>query len=196
MLRIALTGGIATGKSYVAEHMRRAGVPLIDADLLAREVVAPGTPALDAIVTRFGTSVLTPDGSLDRARLGDIVFRDAEARRELEAMTHPAIAERIAQFFASQPPEVRFAVADIPLLYETGGQARFDRVIVVACAPDTQIRRVMTRDRLHREDAERRLAAQMPIADKAARADFVIRTDGTHAETDRQVDELLEKLRA
>jgi dephospho-CoA kinase len=194
MTRIALTGGIATGKSYVVGRLRAAGVPVVDADALAREVVAPGTPGLRAIVGRFGQELLTPEGALDRARLGEIVFRDPVARRDLEAITHPAIRERIAGFFAAQPSDIPFAVADIPLLYETGGEARFDRVVVVACEPETQIMRVMARDGLSRQDAERRMAAQIPIADKVARADYVIRTDGTHAETDEQVAALLEKL--
>jgi dephospho-CoA kinase len=195
MLRIALTGGIATGKSYVASRLRQAGVAVIDADALAREVVAPGSPGLAAIVTRFGPDILTPDGGLDRPRLGAMVFRDTAARHDLEAITHPAIRAAIERFFALQPADARFAVADVPLLYETGANARFDRVVVVACDPATQVARVMARDALSREDAERRLAAQLPIAEKVARADYVIRTDGAHEETDRQVDRLLEKLR-
>src|SRR5687767_8217436 len=112
MLKVALTGGIATGKSHVAMRLREAGVPLIDADVLAREVVAPATPGLQAIVERFGAKVLRADGSLDRGHLGAIVFRDAEARHDLEAITHPAIRERIDAFFAAQPDTVRVAVAD------------------------------------------------------------------------------------
>lgn len=193
--KIALTGGIATGKSYVARRLRDAGVPLVDADVLAREVVAPGTPALDAIVKRFGAGILTPEGVLDRARLGDLVFRDDAARRDLEAIVHPAVRVGIDEFFAGLPDGTAFAVADIPLLYESGRDSYFDRVIVVACARPTQVERVMARDGLAREDAERRVAAQRPIADKIAQANAVISTDGTYAETDAQIVKVLDSLR-
>ena len=196
MRQIALTGGIATGKSYVARRFVRAGVPLVDADVVAREVVAPGTPGLAAIVARFGAEILKPDGTLDRARLGDIVFRDARARHDLEAIVHPAVRERIREFFRGLPDATAFAVADIPLLFETGREKEFDTVIVVACAPETQIARVMARDTLARSDAERRLAAQLPIADKVRRADYVIHTDGRHAQTDAAVDQLMARLNA
>jgi dephospho-CoA kinase len=196
MRRIALTGGIATGKSYVASRFVRAGVPLVDADVAAREVVAAGTPGLAAIVARFGAEILKPDGTLDRARLGDIVFRDARARHDLEAIVHPAVRERIREFFRGLPDAIAFAIADIPLLFETGRAKEFDTVIVVACAPETQIARVMARDTLARSDAERRLAAQLPIADKVRRADYVIHTDGTHAQTDAAVDQLMARLNA
>jgi dephospho-CoA kinase len=194
LLRIALTGGIATGKTYVASRLREAGVPVIDADVLAREVVAPGTPGLDAVIQRFGGAILTSEGTLNRARLGEIVFRDESARKDLEAIVHPAVRRRIEKFFEQLPENTPFAVADIPLLYETGRAKDFDRVIVVAASPETQIARVMARDGLSRETAERRLAAQLPIASKVDKADFVIRTDGTYAETADQVAALLKKL--
>ena len=196
MEKLALTGGIATGKSHVASRMHGAGVPVIDADVIAREVVALGTPGLAAVVARFGQSILSPDGTLARARLGNIVFRDAAARRDLEAIVHPAVRQAIDDFFSRLPATTPFAVADVPLLYETGREDRFDKVIVVACTEDQQLRRVMARDGLSREDAERRLASQWPIAEKVARADYVIHTDGTHAETDAQVDALLARLAA
>jgi dephospho-CoA kinase len=196
MRRIALTGGIATGKSYIARRLVSAGVPLVDADVVAREVVAPGTSGLAAIVARFGPDVLRPDRTLDRARLGDLVFRDANARQDLEAIVHPAVRDRIRAFFLALPEATPFAVADIPLLFETGRERDFDIVILAACAPETQVARVMARDKLSRADAERRLAAQLPIADKVRRADFVIHTDGTHAETDAAVDGLIARLNA
>lgn len=195
MLRIGLTGGIATGKSYVGRRLREAGVPLIDADVIAREVVRRGTPGLAAVVTRFGREILTPDGRLDRSRLGGIVFRDEAARRDLEAIVHPAVRRAIDAFFGELPAETPFAVADIPLLFEAGRARDFDKVIVVACAPHTQTKRVMVRDGLSREDAKRRVGAQLPIEDKARHADYVIRTDGTHAETDVQILSLLRQLR-
>ena len=195
MLKIALTGGIATGKSHVAGRLREAGVPVVDADQLSREVVEPGTPGLAAIVARFGSDILASTGSLDRARLGQIVFRDAAARRDLEAIVHPAVRQRVDNFFTGLPEATPLAVADIPLLFETGGERRFDKVIVVACSPDTQIARVMARNGLSRADAERRVASQLPIENKVRRADYVIKTDGTHAETDAQVAALLDELR-
>jgi dephospho-CoA kinase len=195
MLKIGLTGGIATGKSYVAKQLRAAGVPVIDADVLAREAVAPGTPGLAAVVRRFGPDVLTADGQLDRARLGDVVFRDEAARRDLEGIIHPVVREGIANFFAHLPPETPFAVADVPLLYETRREDSFDKVVVVASVPMTQIERMLARG-LSRTAAEQRLAAQLPIDDKVRRADYVIRTDGTHQETDAQVNRLVTSLRA
>jgi dephospho-CoA kinase len=176
--------------------MRDAGVPVIDADVLAREAVAPGSPGLDAVVARFGRGVLNPDGSLDRARLAQVVFADKTARRDLEAIVHPYVRRRIDDFFLTVPDEVRFAVADIPLLYEAGRQRQFDRVVVVACSRDTQIARVMKRDGLPREEAERRISAQLPIDAKVALADDVIRTDGNYDETNAQIRDLLTRLRA
>ena len=196
MLRLALTGGIATGKSHVANRLREASVPVVDADVLSREVLAPGTPGLDAVVARFGSSVLTPDGALVRARLGDIVFRDQAARRDLEGIVHPAVRKSVAEFFEQLQATTALAVADIPLLYETGGEDRFDKVVVVACSQEQQLERVMARDGLTRADAERRIASQWPMEDKVKRADYVIRTDGTHAETDAQVAALLARLYA
>ena len=196
MKRVALTGGIATGKSYVARRLRESGVPVVDADVLAREAVAPDTPGLAAVVARFGSQVLTPAGDLDRARLGDIVFRDGNARHDLEAIIHPIVRRRIDEFFERLALETPVAIADIPLLYETGRDRAFDEVIVVACAPETQLARIMARDALARDAAERRIAAQLPIEEKVRRADHVIRTDGSHAETDVQVARVLEALRA
>jgi dephospho-CoA kinase len=191
MRRIGLTGGIATGKSYVASRMREAGVSVVDADVLAREAVAPGSEGLAAVVARFGAGVLAADGGLDRQALAAVVFRDAAARRDLEAIVHPRVRAATDAFFAALPPATPVAVADIPLLFEAGRQRDFDEVVVVACDPRTQLDRVMARDGVAREDAERRLAAQWPIADKVARADHVIRTDGTFADTDAQVEALV-----
>jgi dephospho-CoA kinase len=195
MLRVGLTGGIATGKSYVVRRLRDAGVPVVDADVLAREAVAAGTAGLAAVATRFGADVLTPQGDLDRAKLGALVFRDENARHDLESIIHPVVRRGIATFFEQLPSETPLAVADIPLLYETHRERHFDKVIVVACAPATQVARVMARDGLSREDAERRITAQLPLEEKVRRADYVIRTDGTHAETDAQVAQLLDLLR-
>jgi dephospho-CoA kinase len=196
VLKVALTGGIATGKSYIARLLVGAGVAFIDADVLARQELAPGTSGLAAVRTRFGDEVMTADGSLDRKRLADIIFRDEAARRELEAIVHPAVIEAIQQFFRTAcGPDMPVAVADVPLLYEGGFEHAFDRVIVAACPREMQIARVMARDRATREAAERRVAAQLPIEEKVRRAHYVIRTDRSFAETDRQVAETLEKLR-
>ena len=196
MTRIGLTGGVATGKSYVARLMREADVPVVDSDALAREAVAPGTPGLTAIVERFGPEILMASGELDRARLGEQVFRDAGARRDLEAIVHPVVRRGITEFFRALPPGTPLAVADIPLLFETHGERNFDKVIVVACLAATQIERVIVRDGLSREAATQRVAAQLPIEEKVRRADYVIRTDGTFAETDAQVAAVLASLRS
>jgi dephospho-CoA kinase len=196
LLRVALTGGIATGKSFCLARFAALGVPVVDADALAREVVAPGSAALAAIRVRFGDAVISSDGALDRAAMGRIVFRDRAARTDLEAIVHPAVYRRIGEWFVTLPPETRRAIADIPLLFETGHGPDFDRVIVCACDPAEQLRRVMLRDRLSEPDARTRLAAQWPIAEKVARADYVIRTDGTMADTETAVRTVFEKLKA
>lgn len=198
MLRVALTGGIGTGKSYVVRLLRSLSVPTVDADQLARAAVQPDQPAFAGLRARFGTAVIAADGTLDRARLGQLVFADRTARDALEALVHPPVREAIDSWFrrcrASACP--RFAVADIPLLFETGRATAFDRVVVVACAPETQLQRVMARDGLPATEVRRRIAAQLPIAEKAERADVVVRTDGSFAETDRQVASLCRTLAA
>jgi dephospho-CoA kinase len=192
--RIALTGGIATGKSYVAGRIREAGVPIVDADVLSREVVAPGTAGLAAVRKRFGPDAVRRDGSMDRVRIAQIVFKDKRARLDLEAIIHPAVQRAIDEFFATLPKRTPFAVADIPLLFETGRENQFNAVVVVACPRDMQLQRLMERSKLTKEDAERRLAAQLPIEKKIDKATHVIRTDGTFEQTDKQVDELIRKL--
>ena len=196
MLRIALTGGIATGKSYCAAAFARLGVPVIDADVLARVAVAPGTRGLQAVASRFGPEILAPDGSLDRAALGRIVFSDGKARRDLEAIIHPEVYRRIREWFANLPANTRLAIADIPLLFETGQQHEFDAVIVCACPPSEQVARVMARDGLTDGEARARIGAQVPIEEKVARAGYVIWTDRGFAETDAQVRTVFELLNA
>jgi dephospho-CoA kinase len=193
--KIALTGGIATGKTYVATRLRAAGVPIVDADVLSREVVAPGTPALAAIRKRFGPDAVRRDGTMDRIRVGQIVFKDKRARLDLEAIIHPAVVKAVNDFFAALPKRTPFAVADIPLLYETGRDKDFDAVVVVACPREMQLTRIMERNKLPKEDAERRLAAQLPIEQKIKKAAYVIKTDGTFDDTDKQIDALIVALR-
>ncbi len=189
MLRVALTGGIATGKSYVLARFQRLGVPCLDSDALAHGVTSSGTEATTQIASRFGVDVLAADGSVDRAKLGPIVFADPAARQDLEAIVHPAVYRAIAaglrgfELIGGAP----YVVVDIPLLFETGHAKEFDRVVVTTCTPETQIARLIERG-LSDEAARQRLAAQWPTAEKASRAHFVITTDGTFADTDRQID--------
>jgi dephospho-CoA kinase len=189
MLKVALTGGIATGKSYVLDQFRRRGVPCLDADELAHGVEAAGTEATAAIAARFGADVLAADGSVNRARLGPIVFADPAARRELEAIVHPAVYRAIAAGIRAfeLTGTHAFAIVDVPLLFETGADRQFDRVIVTACPPDVQLARLKSRG-LSEEAARQRLAAQWPTDRKVAGATLVIRTDGTFEQTDAQVE--------
>jgi dephospho-CoA kinase len=196
VLRVALTGGIATGKSYCLARFAALGVPVIDADALARDAVAPGSAGLRAVASRFGPGVLNADGTLDRAALARIVFSDPRARAALEAIVHPEVYRRIQEWFANLRVAARFAVADIPLVFETGHNHDFDKVIVAACDPDEQLRRMMARDQLSDGQARARLAAQWPIGDKVDRADRVIWTDRGFPETDRQVRDAYDWLNA
>ena len=189
VLKVALTGGIATGKSYVLAALQRRGVPCLDADVLAHGVTAAGTEASQAIAARFG-DVLAADGSVDRAKLGPIVFADPAARRELEAIVHPAVYRAIeAGLRAIELVErAPLAIVDIPLLHETGEAGKFDKVIATVCAVETQRTRLRARG-LSDTAIEQRLAAQLPAAEKARRAHYVISTDGSFEETDRQIEE-------
>jgi dephospho-CoA kinase len=194
MLKVALTGGIATGKSYVLDRVRGHGVPCLDADVLAHGVTEAGTEATTAIAARFGPAILEPDGSIDRKALGAIVFEDETARRALEAIVHPAVYRSIAAGLrAFELMGSQLTVVDVPLLYETAHERDFDRVIVTACSVDRQVQRLLTRG-MSELEARRRLSAQLPTEDKAARADYVIRTDGSLEETDRQVERILHGL--
>lgn len=194
--KIALTGGIATGKSYVAGRFREAGAPVVDADLLAREVVLPGTPALAAIRKRFGPDAVRRDGTMDRIRIAQIVFKDKRARLDLEAIVHPAVIRAINEFFSALPKRTPFAVADIPLVFETGREKEFDAIVVVACPRAMQLQRLMERNKLSREDAEKRLAAQLPIEQKVKKATHVINNDGSFDATNAQVDALIASLKS
>ena len=187
MLRAALTGGIATGKSFCLARFAALGAAVIDADVLAREALSARTPGLSEVAERFGPGVLLPDGLLDRAALGRLVFHDRAARADLEAIVHPHVYRRITGWFADLPSGTRIAIADIPLLFETGHEHDFERVVVCACDPAEQFRRLVSRDGLPADEARARLAAQWPIAEKVRRADHVIRTDGTFADTEAQV---------
>jgi len=191
LIRVGLTGGIATGKSTCLRHFAALGIPTIDSDVIARELVEPGTPGLAAVVSQFGSGVLRADGSLDRAQLGRIVFTDDSARRDLEAIIHPGVFARLQEWFAGQRG---VAVADVPLLFETNSQDAFDLIIVAACRPDQQVTRLMLRDGLTETEARQRIAAQGPVDEKRARADYVIDTSGAKAEAETQVKDVLEKI--
>jgi dephospho-CoA kinase len=193
--RVALTGGIATGKSHVRSRLESLGIPTLDADMLARDAVAPGTVGLAAVVRRFGADVCEADGTLNRKKVGSIVFHDPQARRDLEQIVHPYVRETTERWFASlDPKRVAFAVADIPLLFESQREGDFDTVIVTACEPATQLNRLMTRDGLDEAAARQRIAAQWPLQDKIAKADYVVHTDGSFDDTNRQVDEIASRL--
>jgi len=195
MLRIALTGGIATGKTYVLRELQRRGVPCLDSDALVHGITSAGTEATAAIADRFGGDILTPDGAVDRGKLGPVVFADPAARAALEAIVHPAVYRAIEAGLRGF--EVlgghAFAVVDVPLLYETGAQDKFDRVVVTACSQELQLARLRERG-ISDTEARQRIAAQWPTDEKASRADFVIRTDGTFDDTNRQIDDLLATL--
>jgi dephospho-CoA kinase len=195
MLKVALTGGIATGKSYVLERFRQRGITCVDADALAHGVMSAGTEATTAIAERFGPDILAADGSVDRGRLGPIVFGDASARRELEAIVHPAVYRAIAASLRAfeRLGDVPLIVVDVPLLYETGHAGDFDRVIATTCSRELQLLRLIDRG-LTREKAAQRLAAQLPSEEKARRADFTIQTGGTFEDTDAQVERALTEL--
>ena len=193
--RIALTGGIATGKSHVRAEFEKLGVPTIDADVLARKAVDAGSSGLGAVVSRFGRDVLDDSGALDRRKLAEIVFADPRARRDLEQIIHPVVRHAIDEWFASlDARQQALAIADIPLLYETGRDADFDAVIVTACSPATQLHRVMQRDGATEDEARSRIAAQLPIEEKIRRAEYVISTEGDVEDTNRQVRDVYQRL--
>ena len=184
-----MTGGIATGKSYVRARIAARGVLTLDADAIVHRLFTGGSDVTAEVRRRFGTSVVRHDGAVDRQALGRIVFADASARRDLEAIVHPRVYERIAEWADAQAREgAPWVLVDIPLLFETGRDRAFDRVIVAACSPEEQVRRMMQRDGLGDAAALARLAAQWPIADKVRRATDVVDTGGTFEDTDRQVD--------
>ena len=188
MLRVALTGGIASGKSTVANELARRGAVIIDADELAREVVEPGTPGLAAIVRRFGDGVLA-GGQLDRAALAKIVFADPQARRDLEGIIHPAVRRRAAELEAAVP-HTSVIVHMIPLLVETGQESDFDLCVVVDVDYQTQLERLMARGPMSREEAESRIAAQATREQRLAAADVVVHNVGTINDLRKQLDNL------
>ena len=192
MVRVALTGGIASGKSMVATELAARGAIVIDADVLAREVVEPGTSALAAIIDRFGADLLS-DGRLDRARLAEIVFADPLARRDLERIVHPAVRARAAELERAAGAAA-VVVHVIPLLVETGQQEDFDLVVTVDVDHETQIQRLMARNGFTRAEAESRIAAQASREDRRIDADVVLGNTGSVTQLREQVDALWAEL--
>ena len=197
-VRVGLTGGIASGKSTVSAMLRELGAVVIDADALAREVVAKGTPGLAAVVEEFGDGLLTPEGDLDRAAMGALVFSDESARRRLEAIVHPLVFERIVDL-ETHAPAGAVVVHDIPLLAESGrasgpDRGGFDAVVVVHAPPDVQVGR-MVRDRgWTEEDALARIAAQAAPEDRRAIATYLVENTGTLEELRGQVEKIYAEL--
>jgi dephospho-CoA kinase len=191
-LLVGLTGGIATGKSTVAAAFRDLGAVVIDADVLAREVVEPGQPAYEEIVAAFGRGILDADGRIDRKALGAVVFADPVERRRLEAITHPRIRERLRAKLA-ELAERGFegvVIFDAALMIESGNYRQMDRLVVVVASEEAQLERQRARDRTSAEDAARRIRSQMPLAQKAELADHVIDNSGDLATTRARVREV------
>lgn len=198
MLKVGLTGSIAVGKSYVCDVFRELGVPVLDADLTAREVVAPGTPGLRAIEDEFGAVVIGPNGELDRAKLGEIVFSDAEKRGRLNEIIHPLVIATQDEWLKGKEIENPngLAIIDAALMIESGGYKRFDKIIVVWCRDDIQLDRLMKRNGLSEEAARARIVAQMSQDEKKSHADFLIDTSDGFDVTREQVVALFGKLKS
>ena len=197
MLRVGLTGSIAVGKSFVSGVLEELGCRVVDADEVARRVVEPGSVGLRRIVEAFGDWVLRPDGTLDRAGVSAVIFGDVAKRELLNSMLHPLIIaeqdELLRRWELEDPHGV--GVVDAALMIESGGHGRFDKLVVVHCRPEVQLERLMRRNKLSREEAEKRIAAQMPQEEKLRYADFAIDTSGSFEETRRQTEEVYAELR-
>lgn len=197
MLKVGLTGGIASGKSYVTGLLKELGCEVTDADLIARRVVEPGQPAYHDIIREFGAGILDADGAIDRMKLGAMVFADAARRARLNAIVHPRVIaaqdEWLAEVGRRDPQAV--AVVDAALIIEAGAHQRFDKLIVVYCEPEIQLTRLMARNQLSREEALKRINAQMPTSEKLKYADYTINTSSDFEDTRRQVEAVYERLR-
>lgn len=193
---MGLTGGIASGKSTVSALLVSKGARLVDADAIAREIMLPGHEVLASVAEFFGAEVLQPDGTLNRSKLGDIVFRDPEARKTLNGLTHPVIRritrERMEAF--EREDASRLTVVDIPLLYETEQEDLFEKILVVYVPREVQIQRLIARNGLTEEQARARLDSQMDIELKREKADYVIDNSGDPAETEKQIERLMDRL--
>ncbi len=203
MLKVGLTGGIGAGKSEVSRLLDSYGAVIVDADKIAREVVEPGTPGLAAVVEEFGAGILTPEGTLDRQRLGSVVFADSDRLAALNAIVHPLVGERSAELEREAAEEERaggeesaaVVVHDVPLIAENGLAPLYDLVVVVDASPGTQLERLTRVRGMSREEAAARMAAQATRAERLAVADIVIDNDGTLADVEARVREVWEELR-
>ena len=198
MLKVGLTGSIAVGKSFVLGVLAELGCYVLDADATARKVVAPGTPGMKAVVDAFGDDILNSDRTLDRAKLGAIVFADEPKRLQLNSILHPFIItaqdEQMREWEREDPQGI--AVVDAALMIESGGYRRFDKLVVVHCRPEVQLERLIARDGLSRGDAEQRIGAQMAQEEKKTYADFLIDTSEGFGSTRRQTEKVFQKLSA
>ena len=196
ILRIALTGGIATGKSHVLKRFHSYGIPTIDADRIARDVVQVDYPANASIRRRFGESIFQKDGQIDRKKLAARIFDSTPDRKALEDIIHPYVRKNIDKWFdqIALNEHARFAIAAIPLLFETHRQADFDLVVLTTCQPDNQLNRLLKRDGIDEIEAKKRINAQLPSRQKEEGADFIIRTDGSYVETEQQISDVFKAL--
>ena len=195
MLWIGLTGGIATGKSTVSNYIEELGWPVVDADLVAREVVQKGSEGLGEVVKAFGPEILTPDGTLDRAQMRKLVFKDRQKRQLLEGLLHPRIQRRTAEKRDElEASGYKVAVYDVPLLFEKSLQGQFDQTFLVYVAPELQRQRLMARDGISQDDADRLISSQMPIDQKRPLATRVIENSGTKKDLQAQVQELVQEI--
>lgn len=196
MLKVGLTGSIAVGKSYVLGVLAELGCRVLDADATARDVVAPGTPGLNAVIKAFGEDILLGDGALDRVSMGEIVFADQEKRQLLNSILHPFIIaaqdDQIRRWEHDDPNGI--AVVDAALMIESGGYRRFDKLIVVHCRPEVQLQRLIARERFSPEEAAQRIASQMPQEEKKKYADFLIDTSEDFENTRRQTEAVFREL--
>ncbi len=194
---IGLTGNIGSGKSTVSRRLKELGAVVIDTDRIARDVVTPGTPGLDQIVKTFGSDVLMPGGELDRAKMGDMVFKDPAARSKLEAIVHPLINQEVVKRideYKSGKNNALAMVVEVPLLIESGMHRLMDEIWLVTVNPEIQLNRILSRDRLSPEQARRRMNSQMPQEQKIKFATKIIENSGTPEETEARVDELWQEI--
>ncbi|MFS0689104.1 dephospho-CoA kinase [Sporosarcina sp. 179-K 8C2 HS] len=194
---IGLTGSIATGKSTVSRMLKQKGYPIVDADEISRLVVEPGSPVLTSIAETFGSAVLLPDGSLNREKLGSLIFNDEEKRKKLNGIIHPAVRkEMIRQKEEWLEKGANTVVMDIPLLFESKLQSYVDKIIVVSATPAIQRERLIARNGYYENEADARINSQLPIAEKELGADAVIDNNGSLEETEHQLDIILKKWNA
>ncbi|MGE5604412.1 MAG: dephospho-CoA kinase [Bacteroidota bacterium] len=195
MIAIGLTGGVATGKSTVAKLLHEKGIAIVSSDELAHQAMAPGGPAYDRIITEFGSKVVLPDGKINRRLLGEIVFKDQAARKSLEGIVHPIVIRGIREELESHSRSgAQIVVVEVPLLFEAGLMDLFDYVWVVSSSYKRQLQRLQERDRLTKDEAEERIAAQMSLSEKEKRADAVIKNDDGLDSLEEQLSTLLRTL--